>query len=174
MLDLNLNPEIKVWTILFKPGTVSGRVYIWHIFLVFADSGEMKCSHYRGTSMQIAVMGGQQIPLNESHCESSVHKKQTPLAFFYRSEINLIEWGLPGHCLITFSTLFLRRKQQIDFCGVSRGAHWTKVHRLCSWGKATVRVLLHRISKHLSPGGHFENSDHGRCPTTSEREKKKI
>lgn len=56
------------------------------------------------------------------------------IGIFYRFQIYLIEWGVPEHGLITFSTLILRRKQQIDFYGVSWGAHWTKAHRLCSWG----------------------------------------
>lgn len=61
-----------------------------------------------------------------SHCGSS--RGTGSFGILYRFLINVIEWGVPEHSLITFSTLILRRKQQIDLFEGSWETRGTKVH----------------------------------------------
>lgn len=61
-----------------------------------------------------------------SHCGSSPGTGS--FGILYRFLINVIEWGVPEHSLITFSTLILRRKQQIDLFEGSWETRRTEVH----------------------------------------------
>lgn len=144
LLHIYPNPTLlRVWTILYKDcyKKFYSQIYIQCVCCKF-NACNYKILKNRitfGQKRHLMRQKRNDRKISLSHCGSSVPKKLSHFFIFYRFEIYLIEWGIPEHSLITCSTLILRRKQQIDFYGVSWGARWTQrthTHKLkhSAWG----------------------------------------
>lgn len=92
----------------------------------FSDHKEHSKWHSCSENVPNEAETGEEEDVIVSHCGASPGTGS--FGILYRFLINVIEWGVPEHSLITFSTLILRRRQKIDLSEGSWEARGTKVH----------------------------------------------